>query len=197
MRYFAVAFIRTNKKHHVARSLCTKLGRARGMAKETNRVRKGCRRPRDMSAREDGEEEQDGARSPSAAPFPPSWGKSHASRFYECFPPAPGPTVDPREGLPSRIPFPSEQLEARCFFLPFTSSRRRPSSPSFGRPARLPREFAPVDPFVLLSGLYRRYPRMFKMSFSNLSSTFIANSMGAMWTHFPCSWMRVIIFRGY
>lgn len=41
--------------------------------------------------------------------------------------PAPGPIVDPREGL-SRLAPPSswkgEQLEARCFFLPFTSSRK-------------------------------------------------------------------------
>lgn len=58
----------------------------------------------------------------------------------------------------------------------------------FGRPARLPRESAPVDPFVFLSGLCRRYARMFEILLEHLFSAFIANSMGAMWTHSLCSW---------
>lgn len=116
--------------------------------------------------------------------FPPPGG-NHMLLGFMSASPGPWPHRWPAGG--SRTPFPLEQLEARCFFfLPFAPSQN--PSPSFGRPARLPRESTPVDPFVFLSGLCRRYARMFEILLEHLFSAFIANSMGAMWTHSLCFW---------
>lgn len=145
--YFAAALIRTNKKHHLARFV-----RSREGGEGNGRVRKGCQQIKEgkgqgrvMATKG---EEQDGVRSFSAAPFPPSWGKSHASRFYECLPPLaalpPIPLTRGR-GLP-RLAFPVVPSRiARSASLPFTPSRMSSSSSSLRsssgrRPARLPRE---------------------------------------------------------
>lgn len=91
------------------------------------------------------EEEQDGARSPSTAPFPPSWGKSHASWFYECLPLLPH-RWPARRPLPSLRPSFSSQKNVASFCRSSSESFFFSLSPlrfsSGRRPARLPRESA-------------------------------------------------------
>jgi len=157
------------------------LYKARGRAKEAGRLRKGCRQPWDVGKvgwQERGRRRIRRREISLDRAFSPSWGKSHASRFYEYLPRSLAPSLTRGKVSPVSYPFPLGTARSTLLlsaFHPFLDG----FSLSFGR---FPWESAPVDPFVFLSGLCRRYARMFEILLEHLSLAFlfITNSMGAM-----------------
>lgn len=185
--YFAVVLIRTSKKHHFARFVRDKEGRKEGggekrRSKKGTPATEGCQQNWQKGRQWKGEWRNKTAQEIPLA-FPPSWGKSHASRFYEFAPSPPSPFWSPLPSLtPREAPSPVRGLSKRVAsfcpshpFFPrgegeFSSSRGSSTLPLLDDVLRASLGSPTVDPFVFLPGLCRRYARMFEIVPEHLSS---------------------------